>query len=102
MIVMPTPALCLVKGRPAKATHLISTMAGVRGRRELLDFGTRIGFKPPWLKCIGTPFEHFELRGCKIESALKEGAKKVDGFRFVELLDEKRRGTRRQQARGRR
>lgn len=102
MIVMPTPALFLVKGRTAKATHLISTMAGIRGRRELLDFGTRIGFKALWLKRVGTPFEHFELRGCKIESALKEGAKKVDGFRFVELLDDKRRTARRRQARGRR
>lgn len=100
MIVMPTPALFVLKGRPTKATQLVSTTAGIRGRRELLEFGKRIGFKPTWLKRIGTQFEHFDVRGCKIESALKEGAKKVDGFRFVELLDDKRRSARRRQARG--
>jgi len=100
MIVMPTPAFFVSKGKPSKASSLISTIPGIRGRRELLDFGRRIGFKPFWLKRIGTSFEHFQLRGCKIESALKEGAKKVDGFRFAELLQDKRRRARRRQIRG--
>lgn len=87
---MEPPVTFLRDGKPVRAAVLLCTEAGRDGREELVAFGKRIGLRETWLKNRGTLFEHFELRGARIEEAAKAGAIRVDRKRLQAVMRKKR------------
>ncbi|HEY9014414.1 MAG TPA: DUF4031 domain-containing protein [Gemmatimonadales bacterium] len=71
------------RGRPS--CHLFSNLPGLAGSAELLSFAQRIGMKPSWVQNPGTPREHFDLVGSRIDAARRAGAVEVDFSRAVEI-----------------
>lgn len=90
MIVLDAPASYVYRGRPARASHLISTLGGQAGREELLAFGARIGLKPRWLQRRFSAHEHFDLMGAQIDRARAAGARLVDRRQLLYYVREKR------------
>jgi hypothetical protein len=64
-------------GRPFRAAHAISDIAGPGGHAELVDFARRIGMRRNWLRAVGTMFECVECANEAIEAAYELGARRV-------------------------
>ncbi len=59
-------------------SHMISTLLGPDGTRELLMFATGMGLKGAWIQNVSTPTEHFDLLGKgRIDAAREQGATEV-------------------------
>jgi hypothetical protein len=70
--------------------HLVSDLAGEGGRRELMQFGARIGLMRR-LHRDSTYAEHYDIRGKEIEKALMEGAVMVSRRELAQILRRKKR-----------
>lgn len=90
VIVISRTACYIKEGRPLRAAHLLSTIAGKHGRAELMAFAKRIGIRAEWLQHRQTPHEHFDLIGIKIEAAKSAGAKSITNHELAEILRDKR------------
>jgi hypothetical protein len=77
-------------GRGRSWSHLISTLPGMDGTRELVAFAARCGLAPRWRQHKGQPTEHYDVTGVCRERALHLGAKEVDRKEFVEAIRAKR------------
>jgi len=64
--------------RNTRACHLMTTLHGEEGRRELVDFARRLGLSPAWIQYPGTPRQHFDLVASKRLIAVRLGAVEVD------------------------
>lgn len=82
MIVLDTPRPCRFH-HYRQTAHLASTIFGVAGTEELLEFGRRIGLEPRWLQRRGEPTEHFDLFDGRIEAAVVAGAELVSSRDFI-------------------
>lgn len=88
---MGAPVSFIRHGRQCRSTHLMSTIAGLAGRIELLKFAARLGLRQQWLQRIGNEFEHFDVMGWKrIAKAKALGAKEVERRRLMEYVLAKR------------
>lgn len=81
----------LLRGRPFTSSHMISTLAGAEGRRELVAFGRRIGMREAWLQKPGTYLEHFDVMNSRYQDAIREGALAVGLAKTGQLMVAKRR-----------
>jgi hypothetical protein len=90
VIILDAPASYIYRGRPARASHLISTLGGQAGRDELLAFGARIGLRARWLQRRFSAYEHFDLMGRQIDRARAAGATLVERKRLIYYVREKR------------
>lgn len=72
------------------SSHLISTLPGHEGTRELLAFAVKIDLQEKWLQKRGTHHEHFDLNVERHDRALAEGATEVDRNQLVRYLRAKR------------
>ncbi len=88
MIVFGTPATWKPKYGPS--AHLISTLPGEAGSKELRDFAKKIGLNTAWIQKPGTIHEHFDIFKSRIEKALQAGAKQIDRQELVKIFNEKR------------
>lgn len=89
MIIFDPPANYPKFGRCA---HLISTVPGEAGARELAEFGARINLKTDWLQKKGTAEEHYDIMRGRIRAAAEAGAVQVTRRAFVQALRAKREG----------
>lgn len=60
---MDSPRIDTFRGRRVTTAHLISTLSGEAGTRELCAFAGSIGMELRWLQHAGEPREHFDLIG---------------------------------------
>ncbi len=67
-------------------SHLMSTLDGDEGQKELITFGESIGLKPEWLQKKDSPYEHFDLMGRKIYAASVAGAQESPGRVLVDII----------------
>jgi len=88
MIFFDPPTLFSKKFGPS--SHLESDKIGPEGNKELLKFGKLIGMKEKWLQKRGTPDEHFDIFGYKIELAKKAGAIQLTRKEAIAKWKEKR------------
>ena len=89
MIFVGSPVNFILRGRPVRASHAVSTLPFRAGREELLALGRRIGVK--LVRQRYTVFEHIGLESKRIDHALRAGAVEVDWYRVVDLTNAKRR-----------
>lgn len=61
------------------ASHMMTTLEGEEGRRELLAFAKRLGLRPEWIQYPGTRRQHFDLVQAKRARAVTLGAIEVPG-----------------------
>lgn len=90
MIAVGPIANFMSRGVPVRSTHLLSDLTGNLGTKELMGFAIEIGLKAGWLQNGNTETEHFDLMGKKIDAAIKAGAVRVDRYRLVKIIQEKR------------
>jgi hypothetical protein len=76
--------------RLGPSCHLISTLPGAEGTRELFAFAESIGLRRAWIQYIGTDKEHFDLFGERITRAKAAGATVLDRLAFVTAMRAKR------------
>lgn len=89
MIVIDPPMLW--KESLGPSCHLMSTLNGKEGTRELIEFAERIGLNARRIQKRGTRHEHFDVWGDKIARARAAGAKDVDRAGIVNVMREKKR-----------
>lgn len=90
MIVIDPPRVEAFRGRRVTTAHLVSTLPGEAGTRELVDFAVRIGMRRDWIQHAGTYREHFDLIGkARCAAAIEAGAV-VDRRALGEALRVKR------------
>lgn len=70
--------------RNTLASHMISSLPGPDGTKELLVFASRLGLRPSWLQHPGTYREHFDLVKSRYRRALQLGARLVTTGELVE------------------
>lgn len=63
--------------RNTLSCHMMSTLAGEDGRRELVAFAATIGLRPGWIQRAGTELEHFDLTASRRAAAVDRGAREV-------------------------
>jgi hypothetical protein len=63
--------------RNTLASHMMSTLPGEEGARELIVFARRLGLRPEWIQHAGTRRQHFDLVQAKRTLALRLGATEV-------------------------
>lgn len=85
MIVYDTPRMVEFRGRSRRSAHLMSTLLGDEGTRELDAFATSIGMKVAWRQRTGEPSEHYDLFDSKIDQAFTAGATCVDPRTLVRM-----------------
>lgn len=73
-----------------KAAHVLSTRPGKAGSEELIDFASEIGLLQKHVQNPGTPREHLDVWGSKLQAALDAGAKEVGMEGMVEVIQKKR------------
>jgi hypothetical protein len=78
------------KGKTVLSAHLLSTVPGRDGRKELIAFAKRLGMPSRWLHQPRTAWEHFECIGERIERAVNAGAIQIDGQRLQLIIHRKR------------
>ena len=88
-VIFDKPKKYRFQGRLVRSGHLISTLNGEEGRAELLAFGEKIGMRAQWLQKRGTPQEHFDLFGSKVEQAVAAGARQASDREWVEARQAK-------------
>ena len=88
MIIFDTPSVWKEKYGPS--AHLMSTLSGAEGTRELKEFAKKIGLKPYYIQKPGTEYEHFDIFKSGLEKAQKAGAKQVTRRELVEAIRKKR------------
>jgi hypothetical protein len=64
-------------------SHCASTLMGLQGTDELLDFGRSIGLRVSWLQHRGAPREHFDLFDHRIVAARAHGAAEITPREFI-------------------
>ena len=55
-------------------SHLLSTLYGEEGHKELMEFAAKIKLNPAWLQKKGQHDEHFDIRGSKYYAARDNGS----------------------------
>lgn len=73
-----------------RAAHVLSDQPGTAGRRELVAFATTIGLLRRHIQDPGTPREHLDVWGRKLDAALDAGAEEVGMRGIAEVIEEKR------------
>lgn len=92
MIVFDTPRSMsgeLAKGRLQKfkmTSHCASTLIGLEGTTELLNFGRRIDLYARWLQHRGEDQEHFDLFDGAIRRAKGAGATEITSRELLSLV----------------
>ena len=71
-------------------SHMISTLPGEEGHKELMDFATKIGMNHRWLQKSGTAEEHFDIKASKYALARDHGSTLVSSKIIVRHIQEKR------------
>jgi hypothetical protein len=73
------------------SAHLMSTLYGLDGTKELMTFAKKLRLDPRWVQNKGCPVkEHFDIMGVKIESALRHGATEISASALAALMQSKR------------
>jgi hypothetical protein len=72
------------------SSHLISTLSGYDGQRELQTFARHLNFRKRKLKNQGTPEEHYILPSSLFLTAAALGAQEVSAGQFAEIVTAKR------------
>lgn len=91
IIIEPARVYGTLRGRPVRSAHLMSTLSGDAGTRELIAFARALGLHPSWIQYRGQPKEHFDVLGDrKHAAALAAGAELVAPRRLVEVMRAKR------------
>jgi hypothetical protein len=72
------------------SAHMLSTLPGAEGTRELLAFARQLKLKRQWLQSGGTAAEHFDPTRRRHEEALRLGAKLVTSRDLVRFIRAKR------------
>lgn len=91
MIVMDPPRIDVFRGRRVTTAHLLSTLHGKEGTRELVAFAASIGMDPAWIQRRGEPREHFDLLGKERCGRAQAAGATVDRRLLAETLGAKRR-----------
>jgi len=73
-----------------KAAHVLSDRLGKAGSMELIDFASKIGLLQKHIQEPGTPREHLDVWGSKLDAALEAGAEEVGMGGMVEVIQKKR------------
>lgn len=73
-----------------RAAHVLSDRPGKAGRKELAAFATTIGLLQRHIQDPGTPREHLDVWGGKLDAALDAGAEEVGMRGIAEVIEEKR------------
>ena len=76
----------------AKWSHLMSTLYGSKGTKELVVFSISIGLKKIWIQRKGTVYEHFDVTLSKRRLALKKGAIEINQRQMVHIIRAKKEG----------
>jgi len=76
--------------RRYKAAHVLSDLLGPPGTRELIAFTDKIGLLQRHIQEPGTPKEHLDVWGSKLDAALDAGAEEVGMRGVVEIIQKKR------------
>lgn len=71
-------------------SHMISTLPGEEGHRELMAFATKIGMNYQWLQKEGQPDEHFDIKHSKYALARDHGSTLVSRRIMGEAIREKK------------
>lgn len=90
MIVIDEARPYVFCGRRIVSAHMMSTLTGEEGTRELLAFGERIGQRAVWLQHRGQAEEHFDVFGSRYRLALDAGAVQITAREMVKLRRWKR------------
>lgn len=74
------------------SAHLISTLPGKAGTRELVRFARDLGMNPRWIQRAGTEYEHFDLTVARCARAIERGARTATNREVVKAIRAKRGG----------
>jgi hypothetical protein len=73
-----------------KAAHILSDRPGKAGSKELIDFAKTIGLLQRHIQDPGTPREHLDVWGSKLDAALDARAEEVGMKGIVQVIKKKR------------
>jgi hypothetical protein len=73
-----------------QAAHVLSDKPGEAGSRELINFAAEIGLLQRHVQEPGTPREHLDVWGTKLDAALEAGAEEVGMRGVVDVMQKKR------------
>lgn len=63
--------------RNTLASHMMTTLEGQEGTKELITFARKLGLKPEWIQYPGERRQHFDLVESKRRKAVEQGAVEV-------------------------
>jgi hypothetical protein len=84
MLIFDDPKIWDPKYGPS--SHLMSTIPGEEGTKELKAFAKKIGLNPAWIQKEGTRKEHFDIFKSMINKAIQAGAKQVSSHELVRAI----------------
>lgn len=79
-----------VKQHDSRWSHMMSTLPGEEGTKELKIFATRVlGLRESYIQYEGQITEHYDLTKGKREQALKKGARAITWRQAAGILEAK-------------
>ena len=84
----------LNKEKYMPSAHLISSLSGCAGRKELIEFAVKVfgisKFQRWWIQNPGTKKEYLNIWGRYYEKAIKKGAKRISTRELVRIMGQKK------------